>query len=1218
MWGWVILSVGCRPSVPPNPVLPDAASVRSAKLVPQLGHRSRVTQLLTSGPYVITTDPEPEVLVWHLDDAVLLHRLRLHTDTVRDLALSPDGRLLATASDDGQVGVWNLDDGTMLQVFEHEKAVETVIFGARGKTVITGAHDGVARIFDVAQGQLVRELPHPGWVFVDRLNDGRLVTSSISEVRIWASDFSRTDLRLAPSDTFQSATVSADGSRIAIQRKSQVTVHDASGRVRGTLDHNAEVTHLAFGPGRRLLTTSLDGTAQVWNTNTLNPITTYRGHEEEVDRAYFSSDGTRVASVGGDYRAHIWDAETGETQAVFGGIDNSLGVPLIVHQVTLREADDTLITGHADGQLWAWDLRTREPVGRLRSRVDLAMSVDASPDGRYLVAAHGPKATLFDLRFGREHAVLEGHQSNIQQVRFAPDGATVFTAASDSGAVAWDAATGEARAAFVGEHQAGLRDLAVAPDGASIVTAGEDGLAVWWDVATQKAKRRLEGHTGDIWAVAMAPDGRRLVTGGEHAEVRLWNLDETQPPRLVTVPHRTSRPPTVLTATFTPDGAEVLIGTIYREILRLDANTGDILQTVKREGPVSTLRFTSDGRDLIAGNFNGVTQRLDPKTLTPRESFARLDSFVLDALAWPDAPWVVSAGMDGTVRFFERGASEAQATLLLAGGGFAVIDRDGRFDAEEAEQNALWVIDGMGYALGQLRDEFYDPGLLAKVLRQTVTPRRTVPELRAIAPPAKVTVEGPRPDGRVRLTAEDRGGGVGEVFATLNDTDVSSVVQTTCGQFDVPCEVDLSELPTWAAGLENTFRVQMSNLAGSVQSRGLLITTKAAGRPPRDPPDLWVLAVGSSDYTGTQLDLAYPALDGHQIASALRLAGLSGFGTERTHIRVLTTDTTLPLFHDTPSRDSLDEAFAWLQQADVLDTVVVFFAGHGVAWSDEQSDDYFFLLPSAASLEDVRDPNLRQLRTWSGDDLAVALSRVPARKRVVILDTCAAGKLDQSLTVERMLSSDALRAHARARHRTGAWVLAGAAADQISYEASRFGQGLLTYSLLEAMKGPALDEGDQLWVSRWFARAEAQVPRYAKAIGGVQRPVLRRGAGDFPLGELPPKDRSRIVLAAVQPVVVRTVVVGPGGRPDRRGIATAVDRVLRRLAPTHNFVWWDVDDAPDATRLSGQYKEARDGLTFEGFVSRGDREQAVALGAPDLDVLAQRLAEQVHAFLQAE
>ena len=277
--------------------------------------------------------------------------------------------------------------------------------------------------------------------------------------------------------------------------------------------------------------------------------------------------------------------------------------------------------------------------------------------------------------------------------------------------------------------------------------------------------------------------------------------------------------------------------------------------------------------------------------------------------------------------------------------------------------------------------------------------------------------------------------------------------------------------------------------------------------------------------------------------------------------------------------------------------MIVFLSGHGAAHTDAETDDYFYLLPGAGAFTDLQDPGLRGLQTFSGGELATALARVPALKRVVVLDTCAAGKIDTELSASRGLSSDAVRAHARSRERTGAWLLAGAAADKVSYEASRFGQGVLTYALLEGMRGPALDDADLLMVSRWLAWAEEQVPKHAAGVGGVQQPVTRRGsADDFPLGQLPADERPAIPLRKVLPVVVSAGVVGRGGRQDTLGCTGALNAALRDGAHRDgaSFVHWDSGPISKTWQITGTCQEAGDEVRFEGFVTLTGEEGEVA------------------------
>src|SRR5207302_5492949 len=107
-----------------------------------------------------------------------------------------------------------------------------------------------------------------------------------------------------------------------------------------------------------------------------------------------------------------------------------------------------------------------------------------------------------------------------------------------------------------------------------------------------------------------------------------------------------------------------------------------------------------------------------------------------------------------------------------------------------------------------------------------------------------------------------------------------------------------------------------------------------------------------------------------------------------------------------------------------------------------------FYLTADAATPDLRDAAVRQQTTLSSQELTDLLKKAPAQKQVLILDTCASAKALEKLAASRGVPSSQVRALEALKDRTGMHVLAGCAADAVSYEATRFAQGRLTDSLL--------------------------------------------------------------------------------------------------------------------------------------------------------------------------
>src|SRR5947207_10293078 len=126
-------------------------------------------------------------------------------------------------------------------------------------------------------------------------------------------------------------------------------------------------------------------------------------------------------------------------------------------------------------------------------------------------------------------------------------------------------------------------------------------------------------------------------------------------------------------------------------------------------------------------------------------------------------------------------------------------------------------------------------------------------------------------------------------------------------------------------------------------------------------------------------------------------------------------------------------------------------------------------------------------------------------KPVVMLSTYAAGAAQAQLKLvdKREASGDAIRAIDRAKDRTGSYILMGSAADAVSYEASQYGQGLLTYALLKGLKGAALNNDEFIDISKLFHYAQDEVKQLAENIGGIQRPIIFSPKDDsFDVGQL--------------------------------------------------------------------------------------------------------------------
>ena len=152
----------------------------------------------------------------------------------------------------------------------------------------------------------------------------------------------------------------------------------------------------------------------------------------------------------------------------------------------------------------------------------------------------------------------------------------------------------------------------------------------------------------------------------------------------------------------------------------------------------------------------------------------------------------------------------------------------------------------------------------------------------------------------------------------------------------------------------------------------------------------------------------------------------------------------------------------------------------------------------------------------------------------------------------------------------------------MSYEATQYEQGLLTYALLQGMRGAALREQEYIDVSRLFQYAADTVPNLASHVGGIQRPRIAAPKGtSFDIGQLRAADRRQIFLAEAKPVLLPPPEIQNSDvfwdsleltariRKRLREISYAALRGAQSRLP---IVYVDADEVTGAIRPSGSYR----------------------------------------------
>jgi len=506
-----------------------------------------------------------DTIVYLFDTATRTMRmLRGHSDQVFSVAFSADGRRLATGAWSGEIGLWDVETLRKTKVLRgHQGRVWSLSFDPKGRWLASASGDKTIRLWDLASGKARKVLNgHTGPVYsVVHSPDGkRLATSSEdTTVRLWSPTTGRLERLLS--------------------------------------GHRNGIEGLSFSPdGRTLASSSLDHTVRLWAPDSGALIRELKGHTGGVRSVSFGTAGRQLASGSYDRSIRIWDVATGKQQAKLSGHRAA------VRSVSFSPTGRQLVSGGYDRAVRLWNIAARPRMKTQEGHTGGVLSVAFSPDGRQLASAsYDTTVRMWDVASGAEQRVLRGHSGGVFDVAYDPAGRTIISASLDKSVRLWDVASGAQRRVLSG-HTGSVYAAAYSPDGTRIATASRDHNLHLYDASTGALLRVLSGHSKTIHDLVFSPDGSKIASAGSDM-ARVW--DAATGEQLFQVAE--SKAP-VRSVAFNPDGRHFATASLSGEINQWPAEGGESKLLGRHDGRVYRLHFHHEGQLLGAPTSDGTTR----------------------------------------------------------------------------------------------------------------------------------------------------------------------------------------------------------------------------------------------------------------------------------------------------------------------------------------------------------------------------------------------------------------------------------------------------------------------------------------------------------------------------------------------------------------------------------------------------------------------------------
>jgi WD40 repeat protein len=586
------------------------------------------------------------------------NRLEGHTDKVISVSFSPDGRTLATASDDNTVRLWSVEGRELQRMSGQNQLFRSVKFSSDGKRIAAISADSAVKLWSVdgkelitfpklgdeenfradlcfsPNGQVVVASGAKNTIKLWQVNgqvdqtleghtddvwglscslDGQKIVSADRGgiVKLWSLDeqgFQEINSFQASSKSIFGVSLSPDGQYIVTaDGDGQIKLWNLEGKeVRTIGEHDSYVIGVRFSPdGQTIASTSNDKTAKLWSLEG-RELKTFEGHHNEVYDLSFSPDGQSIATAGGDATVRLWRLSNPNHQILHGHIDSLWSVGISPNGKIIATAGEGVGSAQTI-RLWNWQGKTIGTFDAKSSKEwNRIWGLTFSPDGQTIAGANDDKTVkLWNLQ-GELLKTFNGHDKEVLEVSFSSNGKILATASYDGSIKLWQIDDHELKT--IRANGGKVWSVNFSRDGRFLASGHHDGTIKLWNLQGQLL-RTLQGHDGYVRRVRFSPDGKTIASSGIDKTIRLWTLDGQA---LKTLKGHTAE---VAGLSYSPDSKTLASASADSSIRLWSLETGEEMQTIQGDGSAFwNIEFSLDGKTLVTVSNNAEVELWDAET----------------------------------------------------------------------------------------------------------------------------------------------------------------------------------------------------------------------------------------------------------------------------------------------------------------------------------------------------------------------------------------------------------------------------------------------------------------------------------------------------------------------------------------------------------------------------------------------------------------------------
>ena len=618
-----------------------------------------------SGKFMVAALEGGSVLVASINSKGLLQkhlRFSVGKDVdVTAVAISPDEKIIATASTDGIIRLWNVNNQSKSgELTGHTASIPTIKFLKNGQ-LLSGSYDKTVRLWSIATKTEIARCKHIGPVSdlaAVLVGSEVVLATSVSDKEtgravVWRRAissnkpyFKRAGIFLGHNQPVFTIAINSTGTLVASGDRAGIiftwdpskvqtvdyasaissalkTVENPTEHVNATTqNHSIEITHELVDPNAATQTKLL---------LTGNKV---KAHQDAIESLTFSADGKSLLSGSDDHTIKVWNVLTGSIHKTLRGHGGW------VRSVKFSATNPDLVLSTAnDGTIRTWSVASyvdtttyqvrNQPVRELKPHDSDILSASFGPLGkRILTSSRDRTARILTinpqtLSFGKSVPLVDFNDDSLNNKTLMQEGSQyvsqsmavdmtrkrVFVGGFDSQIRIWGLNDGNELASVSGT---GINtSFALSQDGSLLLTGSSDKdvkAKVWkidYDTDGNLAPILLwklaEGHSENVTAFAISADASLLLTGDRSGTCIIWNAKTGQPIGIPFSPNDKSR---LNAAQFLPNAKEILIASDNGTVTRVNLKSREVTQKLKHTGFVTGLSISQDGKQAATVSYS--------------------------------------------------------------------------------------------------------------------------------------------------------------------------------------------------------------------------------------------------------------------------------------------------------------------------------------------------------------------------------------------------------------------------------------------------------------------------------------------------------------------------------------------------------------------------------------------------------------------------------------